>query len=411
MRITSEFFQDNRNDFMNRLSDDIAVFIYAGTNRPMSQDNDYRFHVDRNYYYLTGLDLAEGRLVLVKRNGEVKTMLFANGKDPMVERWHGKRPTFTTLSEISGINEDDIYKLDEFDEKIYEILESGITLGFDGTSITDNAKNFENTYKNTFDIGEVLTKMRMVKKPQEIDAIIEATKITEEAIEEMKQHLRPGVTEIELYTALEYGMSKRGCLIPAFSTITALNDNAFYLHHSEPEDENGEVGKLGGQLQIDVGARVNGYCADISRVYFIGAPDKNNENDHRLELHELILDLRQLCWSSIKPGINFPELNRIIRMRCGEYLVRWGLLEEGFTEEDVRKYYWHNTGHHLGLDVHDMSLRDATFVEGNVLAIEPGVYIPEWHAGFRIEDDVLVTADGCKLLSSGLDTLESIVVE
>ncbi len=409
MRIASDFFINNRIEFMNRLSDDIAVFIYAGSNRPMSQDNDYRFHVDRNYYYLTGMTLAEGRLVLYKTDGALNIMLFVEGKDPMVERWHGKRPDFETVSEISGIPSDCIFNLDEFDEKTYSIVNGEYTLGFDGTSITKQAKKFEKTYKNTSDIGEALTKMRMVKKPGEIEAITEAAKITEAAIEEMKEHIRPGVTEIELYTALEYAMSKRGCLIPAFATITALNDNAFYLHHSEPENEDGEIGKIGGQLQIDVGARVNGYCADISRVFFFGG--KTSEEDYRFKLHELIVELRKLCWEEIKPGINFTDLNRIIRLKCGEYLQKWGLLDEGFTEEDVRKYYWHNTGHHLGLDVHDISIRELPFVSGNVLAIEPGVYIPEWHAGFRIEDDVLVTDDGCRLLSSGLDTIDSIVVE
>lgn len=409
MRINSDFFSDNREELMNRLGDNIAVFIYAGTNRPMSQDNDYRFHVDRNYYYLTGMDLAEGRLVLYKEDGAVKTMLFANGRDPMVERWHGKRPGFETISKISGISMENIHKLDEFDEKVYPILSGDFKLAFDGTSITELTKTFQDTHKGATDIGEILTKMRMVKKPCEIKAIKEAAKITEDALLDMKSHIRPGVTEIELYTALEYGMSKRGCLIPAFATITALNDNAFYLHHSEPEGEDGELGKIGGQLQIDVGARVNGYCADISRVYFIGS--KTSETDHRFELQELIVDLRKLCWESIKPGMSFPKLNTIIRMRCGEFLVKHGLLEEGFKEEDVRKYYWHNTGHHLGLDVHDISLRETEFVPGNVLAIEPGVYIPEWHVGFRIEDDVLVTEDGCELLSSGIDNIESIIVE
>nr|MCR5199504.1 M24 family metallopeptidase [Saccharofermentans sp.] len=104
-------------------------------------------------------------------------------------------------------------------------------------------------------------------------------------------------------------------------------------------------------------------------------------------------------------------LNREMRRITGETLLSWGLLSEGYTEEDVKNYYWHNTGHHLGLDVHDICEREAAYEEGNCLAIEPGVYIKEWGIGFRIEDDVRVKKDGCELLSSGTDSDESIMVE
>ena len=137
---------------------------------------------------------------------------------------------------------------------------------------------------------------------------------------------------------------------------------------------------------------------DISRAIFIG---KKQENDRRYELLELIDELRQTAWKTIRPGITMGDLNKEMRRICGVWLCAHNVLHEGYTDEDVKKYYWHNTGHHLGLDVHDVSLKDKPFEKGNCLAIEPGVYIEEWGTGFRIEDDVLVTDNGCELLSSG----------
>ena len=94
-----------------------------------------------------------------------------------------------------------------------------------------------------------------------------------------------------------------------------------------------------------------------------------------------------------------------------EFLLKHGLIEEGYTTDDIREFYWHNTSHHLGLDVHDICEKDMPLEEGNCLAVEPGVYIKKWGIGFRIEDDVVVTSDGCELLSSGEDSLISCVAK
>lgn len=405
MRIASDFFKKNRKILTDRLPQGTAVFIFAGGPRPMSRDDDYRFLVDRDFYYLTGLEIQNAKLILTNE-GEY---LFVPYPDEMKERWHGRRMTKKEASSISGISEDDILDVNDFDTREYEILtEKKLSPAYDGLSITEESVRFAKDKTGATDIGEILTKMRMVKTPEEVDAIREAAKITEAALREMKEQIREGATEIDLYTALDYGMSRRGSLIPAFTTISAIGDNAFYLHHGDPEGEEGPKVTKGCQIQIDVGARYNGYCADISRVYFYKRTD--DKDDRRLRLHELITLLRKKCWETIRPGITFDDLNREIRAVCGVWLCAHNVLHEGYTDEDVKRYYWHNTGHHLGLDVHDVSIREMAFEKGNCLAIEPGVYIPEWHTGFRIEDDVLVTEDGCELISSGDDGLDGIIV-
>lgn len=399
MAIDKSFFIQNRERLINRLPEGTAVFLFAGTKRPISRDSDSRFLPDRNFYYMTGLDYPEGKLIMTHD----QTMLFAPVRDEMIERWRGKRKDFEELAAISGIAVEDIYPLGDFDEKKYAVLKDhAANTAVDGTSIGEDTKAFRASLDVETDIGDVLTAMRMVKSEEEIESIREAAKITEAAVKEMKEKIAEGATEIDLYTVLEYGMSRRGSLIPAFETIVSIGNNTFYLHHGDPEGDDGEKVTDGCQIQIDVGARFNGYCADISRVFFVGG---RKEDDKRYELLELIRALRKKAFETIAPGETFDSLNAAVRKECGIWLASRGLIPEDFTMDDVRKYYWHNTAHHLGLDVHDVTIKERPFEKGNCLAVEPGVYIPEWNVGFRIEDDVLVTDDGCELLSSGDDDI------
>ena len=408
MIFSSEVYKLRREQLINRIPEGSAVFLFAGKGRAMSQDTDYRFLPDRNFFYMTGLSYEEGKLILVKENsGEVKTLLFALKPDDLVERWHGKRMSFECVADISGIACEDIFDVHEFDEQAYKFL-SGYKLLADGTSIAQEARKFIADHDSVDDFGPVLTSMRMVKSKEEAEAISAAAVITEESLEQIKPLVREGVSELEIYTRLEYEMAKRGSLIPAFATIVSIGTNSFYLHHSEPEDESGVTAKKGDIIQIDVGARCNGYCADISRVYFVGECEDETAAVRRQKLLDLIRTLRKAAFAFIRPGENFTSLNARMRKITGDTLVKWGLLQEGYTDEDVKNYYWHNTGHHLGLDVHDICEREKSWEEGNCLAIEPGVYIKEWGIGFRIEDDVYVTRDGCRLLSSGIDSDESI---
>lgn len=405
MIIDSKFFLIRRKTLMNRIPEGSAVFVFAGKSQAMSQDTDYRFLPDRNFYYLTGLSYENGKLILVKdKNGECKEYLFALPKDDLKERWTGKRLEFEKLSGMSGISLDDIYDIDEFEDKAYAISREHNVL-FDSTSIAEEAKTFAAS-TDASDIGSILTSMRMVKTSEEIEAIKEAACITEDALKDMKSIIHEGSTELELYTKLEYEMARRGSLIPAFETIVSIDTNTFYLHHSDPDLD--AVAHDGSMIQIDVGARVCGYCADISRVYFLCKNDMLKD-DKRLELLDLIKRLRKASWEFIKPGESFKTLNAHMMEIVAEFLLRHNLIEQGYSKEDIRNYYWHNTSHHLGLDVHDISDRESLFEEGNCLAVEPGVYIKEWGIGFRIEDDVVVTKSGCELLSSGEDSLESVV--
>ena len=409
MALDRTFFADNRRRFADRLPDNTVVYLFAGEAKKMCGDTDYRFLPDRNFYYMTGLERAGLILVIEKKSGIARDILYAPAHDKIAERWGGKRPDFEALTAVSGIR--DVRNEELFDEDAMAEAKDGNTgLAVDGSSIMEAPRSFTDKI-TTFgvkpaNIAPIITDLRLIKSEDELDCIRQAAKITEEAIAELKPYVKPGVTEYELYTRLEYEMARRGSLINAFETIVSCGTNAFYLHHADPEKSGDGVAQEGSVIQIDVGARCQGYCADISRVFFVGAPA---EGDKRVALHGIIRRLRQEAFSYIAPGRTFAGLNSQMYDICGRWLAAQGLISDNFCVGDVQRYYWHNTSHYLGLDVHDTGPKDRAFTEGNCLAVEPGIYIPEWGIGFRIEDDVVVTSGGCELLSSGTDELEGII--
>lgn len=414
MVIGPEFFSNNRKRLLDKLPDNTAAFLFSGEEKKMCADSSYRFLPDRNFFYLTGLEKPDFMLLLMKKEGVSTFLIFAPVHDSMKERWNGKRMDFSEISRISGLDEASVRDIETFADSVFKLAaDNSLRFAVDGSSVMEGPRSFADRCRKQGrepqDISGFLTEMRLVKSQEETDSIIEAAKVTEEALAEMKKLIKPGVSEYELYAKLEYEMAKRSNMLFAFETIVSCGKNAFYLHHSDPERSGDGIAKEGSFVQVDVGARVNGYCADISRVYFVGRPE--SDDDRRVKLLGLIRGLRKAAFSFIAPGKTFAELNSQMYDIAGKWLAEQGLINDNFSKDDVTSYYWHNTSHFLGLDVHDVGSRDSVFACGNCLAVEPGVYIPEWGIGFRIEDDVVLTTDGCRLLSSGADDLEGIIAD
>ncbi len=414
MVISADFFSCNRKAFAEKLLDNTAAFFFSGDEKKMCADTEYRFLPDRNFYYLTGLEKPDLMLVIIRKDGNVTEKIYAPVHDRLKERWTGKRMDFSEIARISGISEDKIRDRETFADEVFKTASDNmLRFAVDGSSIMKAPRDFADRCRKQgrepLDISNILVGMRLVKSEEEIKSIEEAARITEESLAEMKKIIKPGVTEYELYAKLEYEMTKRSNMLFAFQTIVSCGKNAFYLHHGDPERDGDGVAKEGSIIQVDVGARVNGYCADISRVYFVGRP--GSDDDRRVKLLGLIKELRKTAFAFIAPGKTFADLNSQMYDIAGKWLAEQGLINDNFSKDDVLAYYWHNTSHFLGLDVHDVGSRDSAFACGNCLAVEPGVYIPEWDVGFRIEDDVVLTKDGCRLLSSGADDLEGIIAE
>lgn len=405
----SSFYRDNRKALTDEMDEGMVAVFYSGELKSMCADTDYRFLPDRNFFYLTGIT-RPGFVLVISKASDPSCRIYAPSKNALKERWTGKRLTCDEISSISGIPVSHIKDIDTYEEDLISLAkEPEITVAIDGSTVMNGPRKYRDVLKaqgkQPADISGTMAKLRLIKKPYELDSIREAAKATEEALDEMRKLIRPGVTEYELAVKLEYEMARRTSQIFAFETIVSCNSNVFYLHHSDPETSGEGTARDGGIIQIDCGCRVNGYCADISRVYFVGEP---SEGDRRMLLLDLIRKLRKKAFSFIAPGVTFDELNSQMYDICLEWLESQGLISDNH-QNTVRDYYWHNTSHYLGLDVHDTGDRKRKFTGGECLAVEPGVYIPSWGIGFRIEDDVVVTSGGCELLSSGRDDPEGII--
>ena len=237
-------------------------------------------------------------------------------------------------------------------------------------------------------MSDILKRMRMVKSDYEISELRKAITNTNKGLKAVLNELEPNKYEYEMANLFKYTISKDNNAVLSFNTIAASGSNAIILHYPNPMGmmHNGDL------LLLDLGSDHNFYKADISRTY----PINGKYNDLQKKIYETVLECNELIIDYIKPGLTIADLQKKTREFFFDRLKEMGLVEK---EEDLMKYYYHNISHHLGLDTHDISLRELPLEKGNVITVEPGLYIKEYGIGVRIEDDVLVTENGSECLS------------
>lgn len=399
-KLPASFFAGNREKLMARLPERVLAVAFAGRAVPMSADQEYPFFANRNFYYLTGIEQEESALVVVRTGEEIRTILFIQTADAIRERWTGRRLRRDEASELSGIDDvrflplmEDFLKPYMSDHSYPVALAEGAAFG--------PAKDFEKQIlslskeREVISLEKILTAMRMFKEPSEVEMIRKAIELTDEAIREAAARIVTDVTELDLTTAFDYALARRGCLLPAFTSIFAAGENALCLHHMKPS---GKAGR-GDLIQIDVGGRVAGLCADISRVF----PASGSFSPEQKALYAAVRACQETAFRYIRPGGTLAGMNAECRITARAELEKMGVMNAGNpAEDDVGLYYWHSASHHMGHDVHDVCIREMPFEPGMVLTVEPGIYIPERGIGFRIEDDVLVTENGCEILSESV---------
>ena len=399
-RIATSEYINRRNMLSTKLEANTAVVLFAGHAPVASLDESYPFLPNRTFFYFCGIEQEDSVLILIKDGDKdlLKPRLYIYPREPEKEKWTGRRLSAEEASEISGIA--DVRILEDLKSDLDEILSLSMNIAWDESDNSHQRAFLEqelaktDRFDSATDISGSVTLLRMIKSPAEVDAIRTAAKVTEESLAVLEQNLRPGMRECEALAILEAEMVKRGSLFQSFSTIVAGGENTLCLHYPTPK----ALIPDGAMLQIDTGARAGGYCSDISRAYAV-----NGTRDGRQQaLFELIQECKKTSLSEIHPGATIESVNNETRKTAAAGLRDLGVIPK--SEPDAlaacKKYYWHNTLHHLGLDVHDVCDRDMIFVPGMVFAVEPGIYIPEWGFGFRIEDDVLVTEKGSEYLST-----------
>ncbi|HSP47724.1 MAG TPA: M24B family metallopeptidase, partial [Clostridiaceae bacterium] len=226
---------------------------------------------------------------------------------------------------------------------------------------------------------------------EEIEKIRKAIEITKNGIYNLMKNAQPGMKEYELEAYYDFVLKSSGVKDFAFDTICASGHNATVLHYVANDAK-----VLENELVLlDLGAAYEYYSADISRTF----PVSGKFTERQKTFYNLVLEAQQAAIDALKPGLPFAEINKIVLRVYAEGLKAIGLIDK---DEDVRKYYYHNTSHHLGLNTHDVGSRDLDLEEGMVITIEPGLYISDENIGIRIEEDVLITKDGCEVLSKDI---------
>ena len=410
-----EFFAGNREKVKSDIENGSILLLMAGKAPKKRGDENYPFTPDRNFYYLTGIDKENLIYMMVKYDDITDEYLFIERFDEVKAKWTGAVIKGDECREISGI--ENIKFLDEFKETLAGIMFNkrikNVWLDLENRDYyTDSvsikmALELRERYPDLKikDIYPIIAEYRMIKENVEIEKIKKAIDITGKGIYAMMENAKAGMYEYEIEAYFDFVLKKCGVQDFAFKSIAAKGKNATVLHYSE-NNSGTEDGDL---ILFDVGAQWEYYNGDITRTF----PVNGKFTERQRVIYNIVLEGQRKVIEAIKPRIPFKSLNEILKDHYSESLRYIGLIE---TKEEVSKYYYHGVSHLLGLETHDVGRHNEGLLKkGMVLTVEPGLYIAEEGIGIRIEDDVLVTEDGCEVLSKNIirtaDDIEKYMAE
>lgn len=405
-----EAFRKNREKLFGRIEMYSVAVIFAGRAPYKRGDEKYPFSPDRNFYYLTGIDREDCILFLAKTRAGVQETLYIPRDNGDMAKWVGANMTAEEAARISGV--ETIAWIDEFAGDFASYLfKNGIKklwLDMENREWDDAlspslvfAKKVREEAPHVV-LGNLypdFSEMRLIKEDWELERMRKAMDITRLGIEEMMKTARPGSMEYEMEAAFDYILKKNGVKDKAFGTIAAGGKRGTILHY----DKNDQPVQEGELLLVDAGAQWQWYAGDITRTF----PVSGKFTERQKLVYNIVLEGQRRVIEAIRPGVPFASLNELLKDYYFDALKEIGLAEE---KEDVAKYYYHGVSHYLGAETHDIGRYiDRSLQPGMVLTVEPGLYIEEWEIGIRIEDDVLVTEEGCEVMTSAMiKTVEEI---
>ena len=411
------FHTGNRQRLYAAMKPASLLVMFSGEDIRKTNDEYWPFFTDRNFYYLTGLDSHDFALLAIKdASGQVEERIYILPPDMMAERWTGRRIKPAEAEAISGIR--DVRFAAQFEGDFHALCAGGhysagtsdfgqVYLDLFRVSPKDIDRpahkllrriQADYPYLAVENVGAILRRLRLIKQPCEIAAIREAEKITGEGILAMMKASRPGMYEYQYKAEFDYALSQHSPCGPGFPSIISAGRNNFCIHYYSYTGQAND----GDMILNDVGAQHDSLMTDVSR----GFPCNGKFSDRQKLLFECALQTSNHMFSIIKPGFSMAEVDATIRRYNAELLVDAGVLDKA---ENVGRYMWHGGAHHVGYDVHDVVARPETVAPGMVFCVDVGIYHEEWGIGFRLEDNCLVTEDGCENLSAAIPrTVEDI---
>ena len=400
---TKMSYKERREKVFSRMEDKSILVLYSGEALHISADAYQHFEANRQFFYLTGIRRENMALIIDKCGEKLEETLFIEPIDPSVERWVGKKMTNEEAKEVSGV--ESIALIDNLPGTLNRILNRKLpkkvyfdTYRHQMSDLPDfnlvKAQEFAKAYPGTAvdNIYPIVASLRMNKDADEVEVIKEAVKVTEEALNHVLKTLKPGMMEYQVQAEFEYKVKSLGADGVAFPTIAGSGINGTMLHY----ETNHDVCKEDTLILLDLGARVKGYNADITRTY----PVSGKFTERQKAFYNIVLKANRSVAEMAKPGVTLKELNDHCKSVLAQGLIELGLIEK---EEEVSKYYMHGVAHHLGIDVHDVTVPEKDkLTPGMIITDEPGLYIDEEEIGIRVEDDLLITEDGCVVLSEDI---------
>lgn len=401
--MNSEFYKGNRRRLYEKLPEGALLAIFSGEEIRKTNDEYYPFFADRNFVYLTGLECKEAVLLAAKdSDGSVSERLYILPPDLMAERWTGMRVKPYEASDISGI--EDIQFCQNFESDIRKMAVSGnygyLYLDLYRINASDIDRPAQKFLKYVqcqipyFQIGNaniLIRELRLIKQPCEIEALREAEKITKAGILAMMRSSKPGMYEYQYKAEFDHALGQFGPKGPGFPSIISAGKNNFCIHyygyHGQAQD--------GDMVLNDVGAQYDNLITDVSR----GWPCNGRFSDKQKLLYECALATSDYMFSIVKPGMKMDDVDETIRRYNCERLKEAGVLN---SYDEIGTYMWHGGAHHIGFDVHDVVKKPEVITPGMVFCIDVGIYHEEWGIGFRVEDNCLVTENGCENLSADI---------
>jgi len=408
-------------EFMRRMTPKSVAIIPGAHDTRRSNDTHYRFRQDSDFFYLTGFEEPDA-LAVIKPEGDTKYTLFVRPRDPEREIWDGRRAGVEGAKSDFGAEE--AFPTAEFESKLTDFLDGaevlyyrlGVDQDLDNTIIKEIARMRAINRKpihppqTIIDPATIVHEMRVVKSAEEIEIMQTAADIAAEAHCEAMKTAKPGMHEYQLEALIEQVFRRHGAAAPAYTSIVGAGPNATVLHYI---NNDGEL-RDGDLLLVDAGAEYKGYASDITRTFPINGRYTKPQRD----IYDLVLKAQMACVEMVRPGVTHDQLKQRSIEILTEGMVELGLLE-GKTEELIKdkkyeKFYMHGLGHMLGIDVHDVGryyygTESRALEPGVVMTVEPGIYIapnsedvPEKYLGIgvRIEDDVLCTSNGPRVLTN-----------
>ena len=413
-------YTERRNKLGSMLPKNSAVVIAGASTQYRNADSSHAFRQDSNFWYLSGFNEAESTLVLlINENNDVQSIAFVPEKDQLKEIWDGYRAGPEGAMKDHGF--DLAFNNTEIDQRLPDLLAGrnqvfypvGKSQRLDADIIEwiKSAKS-KDRHSSAIDIADASSKVgnqRLIKDEDEIKIMKKACQISAEAHVEAMKFVKPGMTEQEMEAFYQYEFSKRGGRFSAYTPIVAGGENACVLHYVE----NSKALQDGELLLVDAGCEFELYASDITRTY----PINGKFTAPQLAIYEVVLEAQLKSIEAISINNNVMDAQIISEKVITQGLIDLGILQGSMEELHAagafKDFYMHKIGHWLGIDVHDAGdyMEDGEYMKfkpGMVTTVEPGIYISsssdveeKWKGiGIRIEDDILVTADGNENLTA-----------